>query len=1272
MAASLTLTEAQTELINSLPQEDIPAKLRCAICSKLAVNAFRLPCCEQAICENCQSTLPLSCPVCEHSPLSADDCKPHKALRTTIKVFLRTEEKKRESSRPKDVPVTPVTPVDPSPISASAPAIPEPALNAEGTDAQEHQQPTVEKPATDAGVPVEVQEGGDAVPEKEGHGGAKKTADGAEQPSHNATDDAADAEPEAIIMTDVAPVPHGSELVEAGDAQEAKEVEENGDENEAGPQGSGIVPPAGMSGAFPTTGFAPGFDQMQMMMAMQNGFGNFPPMMGMPGMNMDPMTMQMYMNGGFQGMGMNGMNMNMGMGGYGGEADNWSGQQSWNVGQDNYNHPSASGMGNGDYGSLNSGFQTGYNQGNYGHQNQFNDYRRNQYGFRGRGRGRGYGYGYGRGGYQHGYGNGSGSGSANWNDQGYEAPPYQSDQADHQGSGETNPDANVDEFGRSLRGGDAGQEGDAPQEQVGGEDAPAITNQEPPNEGAEGAEGSVPPPPNPDVPLNAPKGPKAMLRGLPNTSILHLQARGWVDDDKSPTPSSAAGTGFDRGRSRSTSLHGSHRGRYHSERHQDRSRERDYSGRDRHRDRERDRDRGKDRERSSSRSRSRSRSHDRREHRRSRRQRSYSPGPAEGEERESGDERRRHRSSHRKKHSSHGAGEEREPTKPHRDEPEQDGRARSASPVAEDSQRRSHRSNRKERDSEKRRERDRDRDRGDRDKDRDEHRRRSHRSHRDRDHDRDREKDRDRDRDRERDRDRDRERDRDRDKERDRKDRHRDRDRDRERDRDRTRDRDRDRDRDRGRESRRDRDKDRHHHRSSKPTSAAAEPPSTADTTTITNNAETNNNELNPAQGGGGGAGGGCIEIKGAAAATAAPMNTNTTTTSTSGDVGTNNSNSNSNSNSNNNSNNHSHTNRRSSLTSNPNNNPNTTSNNNSSSGDAHAAERAARDRERLLRETRRMASLTGLAGSKRSREVRDGGGAGGGGGGNGGTVNGGGAEEEGGGRKRSRGGNNLKGHGLSLRRGGSGGGGGGEGGGGGGAEEEGGGRKRSRGGNNLKAEIWNGRMNKEAAQVSRSQPESVDAPTPARTDDGDTDRPVRVLVQTRTHLVPGDKSTDYWERIDAMERLIGRHVWQRNLDRLRERTWHLKCHFVVPRCRVLGTSSPGVLLTSRSGVTIHGPLPRSVRRELRHYPFERNPHRHKPLFVLEPGATPPRRKFRSHSEEVRIRRSVLRDCLLEGSGMSDALVEFAIENPDVVEWVRARVPPETWGRLDHVSGARE
>ena len=45
-----------TDESSSLTQDDIPFKLRCAICNNLAINAFRLPCCDQAICESCMSS----------------------------------------------------------------------------------------------------------------------------------------------------------------------------------------------------------------------------------------------------------------------------------------------------------------------------------------------------------------------------------------------------------------------------------------------------------------------------------------------------------------------------------------------------------------------------------------------------------------------------------------------------------------------------------------------------------------------------------------------------------------------------------------------------------------------------------------------------------------------------------------------------------------------------------------------------------------------------------------------------------------------------------------------------------------------------------------------------------------------------------------------------------------------------------------------------------------------------------------------------------------
>lgn len=91
--------------------------------------------------------------------------------------------------------------------------------------------------------------------------------------------DVAECEGDGTTSTDLAPAQQGSELVEGDDAEAAKEGNENGDVDEANADGSGVAQTEGMSGAFPSAGFTPGFDQMPMMMAMQNGFGNFP-MMG--------------------------------------------------------------------------------------------------------------------------------------------------------------------------------------------------------------------------------------------------------------------------------------------------------------------------------------------------------------------------------------------------------------------------------------------------------------------------------------------------------------------------------------------------------------------------------------------------------------------------------------------------------------------------------------------------------------------------------------------------------------------------------------------------------------------------------------------------------------------------------------------------------------------------------------------------------------------------------------------------------------------------------
>lgn len=63
-----------------------------------------------------QSSLPQACPVCLHEPVKADDCRPNKALRTTIKVFLRKKGIEREAALKKEsLDKTVDFPAEPSP-----------------------------------------------------------------------------------------------------------------------------------------------------------------------------------------------------------------------------------------------------------------------------------------------------------------------------------------------------------------------------------------------------------------------------------------------------------------------------------------------------------------------------------------------------------------------------------------------------------------------------------------------------------------------------------------------------------------------------------------------------------------------------------------------------------------------------------------------------------------------------------------------------------------------------------------------------------------------------------------------------------------------------------------------------------------------------------------------------------------------------------------------------------------------------------------------------
>lgn len=119
-------------------------------------------------------TLPDTCPVCAHTPLSSDLCKPNKALRTTLKAFLRTEEKKREKDRQSATPAAGVATADGTPAPSEQPTAPTPAAAPEDQNVVEEKPevaPSVEAPVDDQPAadpkPVEASEetAPDAIPE---------------------------------------------------------------------------------------------------------------------------------------------------------------------------------------------------------------------------------------------------------------------------------------------------------------------------------------------------------------------------------------------------------------------------------------------------------------------------------------------------------------------------------------------------------------------------------------------------------------------------------------------------------------------------------------------------------------------------------------------------------------------------------------------------------------------------------------------------------------------------------------------------------------------------------------------------------------------------------------------------------------------------------------------------------------------------------------------------------------------------------------------------
>ncbi|MCJ1473185.1 hypothetical protein MMC13_001836 [Lambiella insularis] len=430
---------AAAEIASSLTMEEIPMKLRCSVCSLLAVGAVRMPCCDQNLCESCEASLEDECPVCLHTPVDKSLIKANKALRTTIKALLKRKVIEKEDKRKKEDAVRlAASTTTATPEITEAPAV-------EFTDTQAAIKNGVN--GTRATVDVSAATAKDSSPEI---GPEKEVLE--EQSTTKAQMDI--PRPSIETTTDNVQAPtqstteNNSEGPKAdGERRDSGVTESNaeaGDSNSMnalwatnGVAGSmmsnGILGMNGMNGALP-------MDFSQMMQFMPNAMPNtmmgaFPNMMGIPGMGMDPMAMNQVLSqsmyGGFggPGMGMNGMNgMNMGMGFNAGQGafGGFNGQlDAWTTGQDNYNANAygANGMG-GSFGAHAG--QGGYNmpshQGNYNqmHHQQYsnNDFHHghNNHGFQNRGRGRRgyYNAGRGHGGYNNAMNQGNQNGNANY------------------------------------------------------------------------------------------------------------------------------------------------------------------------------------------------------------------------------------------------------------------------------------------------------------------------------------------------------------------------------------------------------------------------------------------------------------------------------------------------------------------------------------------------------------------------------------------------------------------------------------------------------------------------------------------------------------------------------------------------------------------------------------------------------------------------------------------------------------------------------------------
>ncbi|KAF2624659.1 hypothetical protein BU25DRAFT_413205 [Macroventuria anomochaeta] len=312
------------ELAFSLSTSVFPKAFFCALCSELAIDSYKLLCCNKAICTTCQAKLsfPTTCPSCDHSPLETDSCTPNKSLRNTMRIWLQKQKKKEEAKAAAQAA---------TPVPETTPAATEAPSEVEGADKPIDS--VEEAPATDD-APAE----GTATATTTGDGELRTFSASAQPIEGSTAPDNDDPERRGSLVSQTA-----TQSVEPSGAN-ASSDEPNNTTGAASIMGNNPM----MNGMQSQMGF--GFQSQGSFGGV--GFNGMSNMMGNANWNnMNPMDYNlnnmngMYSNfGGNMGMGMNDMST-MNMMNYGGGYGN-----GWN------------GMGSG-YGNFNGFNQMGgYNQ----------------------------------------------------------------------------------------------------------------------------------------------------------------------------------------------------------------------------------------------------------------------------------------------------------------------------------------------------------------------------------------------------------------------------------------------------------------------------------------------------------------------------------------------------------------------------------------------------------------------------------------------------------------------------------------------------------------------------------------------------------------------------------------------------------------------------------------------------------------------------------------------------------------------------------------------